>query len=58
MNVKPTNEDLMELEAQRNDEERQEEEVTEELRRSMLQEMTRGLSLFGEVLLDFEAQNP
>ena len=48
----------MELEAQRNDEERQEEEVTEELRRSMLQEMTRGLSLFGEVLLDFEAQNP
>ena len=53
-----TNEDLMELEAQRNDEERQEKEVTEELRRSMLQQMTRGLSLFGEVLLDFWGTEP
>ena len=48
----------MELEAQRNDEERQEKEVTEELRRSMLQQMTRGLSLFGEVLLDFWGTEP
>ena len=44
-----TNEDLMELEAQRKDEERQEEEeVTEELKRFMMQEMTRGFSLFEE----------
>ena len=37
-----TNEDLMELEAQRKDEERQEEEeVTEELERFTMQEMAR-----------------
>ena len=53
-----TNEDLMELEAQRNDEERQEEEeVTEEPKRFTTQEMARGLSLFEEALLVFEAQD-
>ena len=46
-----TNEDLMELEAQRKDEERQEEEeVTEELKRFTMQEMARGFSLFEETL--------
>ena len=39
-----TNEDLMELEAQRKGEERQEEEVTEELKRFTMQEMARGFS--------------
>ena len=49
-----TNEDLMELEAQRKDTERQEEEVTEESKRSTIQEMARGFSLFKEALLVFE----
>ena len=54
-----TNENLMELEAQRKDEERQEEEeVTEEPKRFMMQEMARGFSLFEEALLVFEAQEP
>ena len=53
-----TNEDLMELEAQRKDEERQEEEVTEEPKRFTMQEMARGFSLFKEALLVFEAQDP
>ena len=53
-----TNEDLMELEAQRKDEETQEEEVTEELKRFMTQEIARGFSLFEEALLVFEAQHP
>ena len=48
-----TNEDLMELEAQRKDERRQEEEVTEEPKRFMIQEMARGFSLFEA----FEAQD-
>ena len=49
----------MELEAQRKDEERrQEEEVTEEPKRFMIKEMARGFSLFEERLLVFEAQNP
>ena len=53
-----TNEDLMELEAQRNDEERQEEEeVTEELKKLLMLEMAR-FSLFEEALLVIEAQNP
>ena len=53
-----TNEDLMELEAQRKDEERQEEEeVTEEPKRFMTQETARGFSLFKEALLVFEAQD-
>ena len=51
-----SSEDLMELEAQRKDEERQDEEdVVEEPERFMIQEMARGLSLFEEVLLVFEA---
>ena len=54
-----TNEDLMELQAQRKDKERQEEEeVTEEPKRFMTQEMARGFSLFEEALLVFEAQDP
>ena len=54
-----TNEDLMELEAQRKDEERQEEEkVTEKPKRFTMQEMARGFSLFEEALLVFEAQDP
>ena len=48
----------MELEAQRKDEERKEEEVTEEPKRFMTQEMARGFSLFEEALLVFEAQDP
>ena len=53
-----TNEDLMELETQRKDEERQgEEEVTEELTRFMTQEMAKGFSLFEEALLGFETQD-
>ena len=40
------NEDLMELEAQRKDEKKQEEEGTEEPKRFTTQEMTRGCSLF------------
>ena len=48
----------MELEAQRKDEERQEEEeVTEGLKRFTMQEMARGFSLFEEALLVFEAQD-
>ncbi|TEA34734.1 hypothetical protein DBR06_SOUSAS20210023, partial [Sousa chinensis] len=47
-----TNEDLMELEAQRKDEERQEEEeVTEEPKIFMTQEIARGFSLSEEALL-------
>ncbi|KAJ8798073.1 hypothetical protein J1605_001564 [Eschrichtius robustus] len=54
-----TKEDLMELEAQRKDEDRQEEnEVTEEPKRFTKQEVARGFSLFEETLLVFEAQNP
>ena len=43
--------------AQRKDKERQEEEVSEEPKRFMMQEMTKGFSLFEEVLLVFEAQD-
>ena len=44
----------MELEAQRKDKERQEEEeVTEELKRFTMQEMARGLSLSDEALVSF-----
>ena len=52
-----TNEDLMELEAQRKDKETKEEEVTEELMRFMTQEMARGFSLLEEALLVFEPQD-
>ena len=37
---------------------RQEEEVTEEPKRFMMQEMTREFSLFEKALLVFEAQDP
>ena len=48
----------MELEVQRKDEERQEEEgVTKELKRFTTQEMARGFSLFEETLLVFKAQD-
>ena len=46
-----TNEDLMESEAQRKDQERQEEEETAEPKRFTTWEMARGFSLFEEVLL-------
>ena len=53
-----TNEDLMELEAQRKDEERQEEEErSEELKRFTMQDMARGFLLFEEALFIFEAQD-
>ena len=52
-----TNEDLMELEAQRKDEERQKEEVTEEPKSFTTQEMARTFSLFEEALLVFGAQD-
>ena len=56
--MKLTNDDLMELEAQRKDEERQEEgEVTKEPKKFMTQETARGLSLFEEALLVSEAQD-
>ena len=38
--------------------EQQEEEVTEEQKRFTMQEMARGFSLFEEVLLVFETQDP
>ena len=50
-----TNEDLMESEAQRKDQERQEEEETAEPKRFTTWEMARGFSLFEEALLVFEA---
>ena len=46
------NEDLIELEAQRKEKERQK-EVTEEPKRFMRQEMARGFYLFEEALLVF-----
>ena len=50
-----TNEDLMESEAQRKDQERQEEEVIEEPKRFTTWEMARGFSVCEEALLVFEA---
>ena len=47
----------MELECQRKDGGRQEEEVTEEPKRFMMQKMARGFSLFEEEVLVFEAQD-
>ena len=56
---KLTSENLMELDAQRKDKERQEqEEVTEELNRFTVKEIAKGLSLFEEALFIFEAQDP
>ena len=52
--VELTNDDLMELEAQKKDEERKkEEEVTKELKILVMQEMARGFCLFKKVLLAF-----
>ena len=53
-----TNEDQMELEDQRKDEERQNEEVTEEPERPRTQEMAGEYSSLEEALLAFEAQDP
>ena len=56
--MKLTSEDLMELETQKKDEERQEEgEVTKEPNKFMTWEMARGFSLFEEALLVSEAQD-
>ena len=48
--------DLMALEAQRKDKERQQEEVNGELNRFTTQEMVRGFCLFEEALLVLKAQ--
>ena len=53
-----TNDDLMELEAQRKDKEGKKEEVTEELKRFTLQGIAGGCSVFEEALLIFEPQDP
>ena len=58
MNGALTNEDLMESETHRKDKERQEEEVTEESKRFMLQQMARGFPLFEETLSVFETEYP
>ena len=47
--------DLVEVEIQRKDKKRQEEEVTEELKRFTAQKEARGFSLFEEALFIFEA---
>ena len=48
-----TNDDLMELEVQGKNEERQVKEVTKEPKRFMVQETARAFSLFEEALLSF-----
>ena len=48
----------MELDAQRKDKERPEEEVTKEPERPMTQEMAGGYSSLEKALLAFEAQDP
>ena len=52
---KLTSKDLMDLEAQRKDKEGQEEEITEEPKRFITQEI-REFSLLGQALLVFETQ--
>ena len=52
-----TNEDLMESEAQRKDEERQKEEVTEEPKSFTTRETARRFSLFEEALIVLGAQD-
>ena len=52
-----TNDDLMELEVQGKNEERQVKEVTKEPKRFMVQETARAFSLFEEALLVSEAQD-
>ena len=58
MNKEVTNNDLMELEAQRKDKEGKKEEVTEELKRFTLQGIAGEFSVFEETLLIFEPQDP
>ena len=58
MTVALPNENQMDLEAQRQDKERQEEEVTEEPKRVTVQEMAGGSSLSEEALLVSGAQEP
>ena len=59
MNVVLANVNQTELEAERKDKERQEEEeITEEPKRFTVQEMVRGFSLFEEALLVLGAQEP
>ena len=59
MNVVLANVNQTELEAERKDKERQEEEeITEEPKRFTVQEMLRGFSLFEEALLVLGAQEP
>ena len=53
-----TNDDLMELEAQRKDTEGKKEAVTEDLKRFTLQGIAGGCSVFEEALLIFEPQDP
>ena len=48
----------MEFEVQRIDQQRQEEEVIEELKRFTIQEIKRGFSFLEEALLVVEAQDP
>ena len=59
MNVVLANVNQTELEAERKDKERQEEEeITEEPKRFTVQEMVRGFSLFEEAMLVLGAQEP
>ena len=53
-----TNEDLMELEAQRKDEEREDGKVSEEPKKFMMKEMEKGCSLFDKALLVSEKVEP
>lgn len=53
-----TNEDLMELEAQRKDEEREDGKVSEEPKKFMMKEMENGFSLFDKALLVSEKVKP
>ena len=53
-----TNEDLMELEAQRKDEEREDGKVSEEPKKFMMKEMEKGFSLFDKALLVSEKVEP
>ena len=53
-----TTKDVMELEAQRKEGERQEEEVAKELRRFTMQEVARGFSLSEGALLVSETHDP
>ena len=58
VNMEVTNDDLMELEAQRKDKEGKKEDVTEELKRFTLQGIAGEFSVFEGALLIFEPQDP